>query len=354
MSHYIRNGGNFRVVSDLAMEVHKSLPVGTYTVMFDQIMGYFLSINDDFKAPKKLYGSTEKNAARIIATFHDRTNSTGVLLVGEKGSGKTLLAKIIAREGSKSDLPTLIINQPYKGDAFNEFIKNINQPCIIIFDEFEKVYDKDDQNMILTLLDGHSSTKNLFVFTCNESYKINDYMLNRPGRIYYYIEFKGLDVEFIEEYCNDNLNNKKNIHSICQISTLFHVFNFDMLQALVEEMNRYDESAQEALKLLNAKIAMNAYASEFKVELYIDGVHKTGDSVDEYIDANPLTRTVSVDYEYNESKDEWLSVNLKPEDLIKIDAKEGTYVYHRDNVKLILRKKKDMGFDPMKTISTFI
>ena len=46
--------------------------------------------------------------------------------------------------------------------------------------------------------------------------------------------------------------------------------------------------------------------------------------------------------------------NVLPEDLIKIDAKEGTYVYHRDNVKLILRKKKDMGFDPMKTISTFI
>ena len=48
------------------------------------------------------------------------------------------------------DVPTIVINAPWKGDKFNTFIQAIEQPCAILFDEFEKVYDRDDQEKILT------------------------------------------------------------------------------------------------------------------------------------------------------------------------------------------------------------
>jgi len=45
----------------------------------------------------------------------------------------------------------------------------------------------------------------------------------------------------------------KNIDQICQTASLFSQFNFDMLKALVEEMNRYNEAPRDAMRMLNAK-----------------------------------------------------------------------------------------------------
>jgi hypothetical protein len=35
---------------------------------------------------------------------------------------------------------TIVMNEPWSGERFNAFIQSIRQPCIMLFDEFEKVY----------------------------------------------------------------------------------------------------------------------------------------------------------------------------------------------------------------------
>jgi hypothetical protein len=124
---------------------------------------------------------------------------------------------------------------------------------VIIFDEFEKVYeDHNNQEAMLTLLGGVYSTKKLFVFTSNDKDSINENMLNRPGRIFYSLSFCGVDEQFIKEYCEDNLQNKSYIPVMIRVAQLFSEFNFDMLQSMVEDMNRYDQSPIEVLEYLNA------------------------------------------------------------------------------------------------------
>jgi hypothetical protein len=53
--------------------------------------------------------------------------------------------------------------------------------------------------------------------------------------------------------CDDNPKQKSHIDGICNIATLFEAFNFDMLKAMVEELNRYGETPAEVLKFLNAR-----------------------------------------------------------------------------------------------------
>jgi len=89
-----------------------------------------------------------------MRTFTDRSNSTGVLLTGEKGSGKTLLAKHLSIMGYDMGIPTIVINSAWTGDSFNKLIQDIEQPLIVMFDEFEKVYNREEQEKMLTLLDG--------------------------------------------------------------------------------------------------------------------------------------------------------------------------------------------------------
>jgi SpoVK/Ycf46/Vps4 family AAA+-type ATPase len=98
------------------------------------------------------------------------------------------------------DVPTIVINQPLVGKKFNSFLQTISQPSIILFDEFEKVYEQSaEQEAILTLLDGVYPSKKLFLLTCNDTAKINSNMKNRPGRLFYFLKFKGLDQRFFRE-----------------------------------------------------------------------------------------------------------------------------------------------------------
>jgi SpoVK/Ycf46/Vps4 family AAA+-type ATPase len=182
------------------MDLHEKLPPGNYVVKQDPFENLYLEHTEDFEIPAKLYGDTTRNADRIINSFWQRGKSTGVMLVGEKGSGKTLLSKHICVELAKQDVPTIVINSPWHGDKFNTLIQTIEQPAIIMFDEFEKVYDPEEQESLLTLLDGVYASKKLFMLTSNDKWKVDSHMRNRPGRIFYMIDFKGLDAEFIREY----------------------------------------------------------------------------------------------------------------------------------------------------------
>lgn len=255
MTHYIRAGASFRVIDSKALNIHEKLPVGTYTVNYDKMAEqYYLDMVEDLTVSGKIYGDTLQVAERILTTFDNRDKTTGVMLAGEQGSGKTLLAKVLSSEGLKQGIPTIVINQPWFGEQFNLFMQTIEQPTVILFDEFEKTYNENEhQEALLTLFDGVYPSKKLFIITCNNSYRVNEHLKNRPGRIYYRKDYKGLDRAFIEEYCQDNLTNKDHIDAICKIAVAFSEFNFDILKAMVEEMNRYGETPQQVMKFLNAR-----------------------------------------------------------------------------------------------------
>ena len=254
MTYFVRNGKSFMPVAEAELDVHPVLPVGNYVIKKNpQTEALYFQRVDEFSLPSRMYGNTVRHAERIVSTFNDRPKSTGVLLAGEKGSGKTLLASALSIKCAELGYPTIIVSQPWVGEDFNQLIQGIQQPAVVFFDEFEKTYDDKTQEQLLTLLDGTFPSKKLFVLTCNDSWRVNSHMTNRPGRIYYMLDFRGLTIEFIKEYCFDNLVATHYTESICKLSSLFDQFNFDMLKALVEEMNRYNESPLEVMELLNTK-----------------------------------------------------------------------------------------------------
>lgn len=372
MSHFFRNGNTFRVADDKAIEVHDHLPVGNYIVKMDPFENFFLEQVEAFTQVSKVYGDSTKNAKRILNTFNDRAVSTGVLLNGEKGSGKTLLAKTLSIEAAKQDIPTVIINSPWGGDKFNKLIQDIDQPAIIMFDEFEKVYGEEEQQAVLTLMDGVFPTKKLFVLTCNDKWRINSHMRNRPGRLFYMIDYKGLDAGFIREYCNDNLEAKEHIDKICTIASLFEQFNFDMLKALVEEMNRYGDTPQEALALLNVKAEFDT-GSTYNVEIMYRGIKPNLRR--EAWTGNPLNATLEFGFHFSkkdtsvatthastatpknelssmlasiegDEEDGWVTLIFQPSHLVQVFPQEGRFFFRDpEGNTATLTKKQETFYD---------
>jgi len=147
------------------------------------------------------------------------------------------------------------------------------------------------------------------------------------------LEYKGREEDFIRDYCEDNLKAKNHIPAVCGISRVFEEFNFDMLRALVEEMNRYKESPDEALKMLNIKIGDPYSANRYATEVFVNGRKKRVD-YPEFVEGSPLSmRQIEICFGNK-------TIFLAPTDILLKESNKETFVYEKDGTKIIFRKQE--------------
>lgn len=240
---FIEDGSNINLQVYTKGLVSSKLNPAVYYVKQYPMGGplYFKHHSSKIELPDKLYGSTPGRVDRIINTYEKRERSTGVLFTGIKGAGKTLLAGAICNEMIQCGYPVVMIDQPFAGSSFNEFIEAIGE-CVVLFDEFGKTYNNDDgkQDDLLSLLDGVVPGKRMFIFTENGIESINNYLIHRPGRVFYHYHFDKLEESVIEPYCKDLGLDGAFIDNILSQHKRTENFSFDMLKGICDEKLRYD------------------------------------------------------------------------------------------------------------------
>lgn len=230
----------------------KSLPAGFYTTAISQGQ-IFLNQADPLTIPSKIYGDSTDRMNRIITSFKATDKNLGVLLYGESGSGKSLLAKQVCVELSKEH-PVIIV-LPEHIDIIDKYIENIDDRCVFFIDEFEKMFEKPSQQSgLLSVVDGTSSKSNLFVFTANEASMVNKFFFNRPGRIRYAYEYGTLPDSIVLEVLKDILDNKERVQEIASVISFLKEPSFDVVCSIAQEANLYPHFTVQQL--------MDGYNSE--------------------------------------------------------------------------------------------
>lgn len=124
-----------------------------------------------------------EKAEKVLRSFKVFQRNLGVILSGDKGIGKSLFARLLSAKAVEAGYPVIIVDQAFPGIA--SYIESIEQEVVFLFDEFDKTFgsnhDSDPQSTFLSLFDGTSQGKKLFIITCNSLHGLNDYMVNRPA-----------------------------------------------------------------------------------------------------------------------------------------------------------------------------
>lgn len=251
-----------RHIDAKSIALEEKVPIGTYKLSYAKELGLFLNYYEFENYPKKIYGKAQTIADHVVKSYilANNNKNLGVLFSGAKGLGKSLTVKLII-EQLKDACPIIFVNEYFPGcSEFFHLLKN----CVIVFDEFDKTFKgavneentRNDalqkQETLLSVLDGTGNeSKNLYLLTCNEERWIDSNLLSRPSRVRYHYRFESIDEDSIREYCNDNLIKKELTNDLIESLLATRFVSLDILQAVVDELNRFDVSVSEALSYLN-------------------------------------------------------------------------------------------------------
>lgn len=229
--------------------VYKVIKVNdTYTL--DRVEDYFVT-------PKKLYGDMGKHSEYFWNSFSGSDQSMGVLLTGASGSGKTVLTNVISNIAILNGMIVVMVTEIVADAKLISFIDSLTN-AVILLDEFGKVFNLKLQDKALTMLSSAGNKRKLFLITENRINMVSQFIINRPGRVRYHIDYIRLDEKVFKEYCADFDMDPVFLKELELKYRSSSVFSFDHLSAIVtEHMRNKDFTFEEVINILNLSVLSN-------------------------------------------------------------------------------------------------
>ena len=263
-----------------------------YNLKFDRFsVGAYLEEDGSLNLPNKVYlTEDDKTFVHRVNSYFQKTTklSTGVMLSGVKGTGKTVMAKVIA---NNSKLPVIVVDEDFPTGRINDFFRKFEHPVAVIFDEVDKHWDTED---LLGWLDGvQTNAKKLVLFTCNNEDRVNQYLKDRCSRIRYVRHFEPSDnARFLKEIMRDKGIAESDINPTYDfIVKNFNLLSIDNILAFLDEKLMFgsDLSNADILKDMNISTKDNEIIEETKTEtndsVFCQGFDDYDDDDDDYDDS---------------------------------------------------------------------
>lgn len=213
------------------------LKTGIYTIEYEQFKGFFLKKStNDFIIPEKIFGDVERRVDMIMKRYEISPQGLGVICSGDKGSGKTLLSGFLVNQFLANEKPVILVNQPFENAVGMLGLISKISDCLVIFDEFEKNYDVETQELFLGYFDDKSQKHRLNVVIANDYFRLNEFLLSRPSRFFYHFQYEKLSNDTICEVMKFYGFDDDIIKQVYFIKEKSAVFSYDILNAILSEL----------------------------------------------------------------------------------------------------------------------
>ena len=320
--------------------ISEKIPSGIYSVCYDRNKNSFFLTKqkDKFVMPSDIW--MEQKRKMELEYIKDSINKTskniGILFNGVKGTGKTLLAEMIC---NSIDCPVIMVentDESTNREMLKFLVNEIKQNCVFLFDEFEKKFKPEEQQFLLSIVDGVHNTehKKIFLFTCNDL-NVDENFLGRLSRVAYILNFDYInDSEEIRKYLKQKLEelDDEQITFIVDFVMSKQNRTIDTLSYIVREVKNqgFEQFKSVGSKIMNLEdVLAECYVLE--VDFY-NNKRLNSDSVNKISMMSPKEFSKLCDMKYD-IKD--ISENIR---MLKCKLEEPKE--KSDNVSLVTELKK--------------
>ena len=269
----LRNNGKKVTAQNEEAEGVAKCPNKIWHLKFDaRAEEYYLDLFAEKYEVGEIYGEDHNERKfKVLNAFDKLESNVGVISMGKKGNGKSLLSKDIANTMLRKNMPVIIVTALDFPELFLKFVEKIDG-AMYQFEEFEKYIHHKDQQKLLNIFDGVTDSKNLFFITTNSKHNVETNLFGRPSRIRYIFNFNNLSEDAIIEYIEKNLTNLRFKEDLTNWAINFSEITFDILTSIVTEFNiTQPKEMQEVLKDFNVTSNIYSESSMFSYTIIENG-----------------------------------------------------------------------------------
>lgn len=220
-----------------------------------------------FSLPPYRFGKHKDYIAQIKSSYDPLGNNNGILLYGDKGAGKSLLAEEVGNWMITKGLPVIMVSEPMDASELSIIIKAVG-PCMVYFDEFGKVYhDVVTREQLLPLFSDTSFQGVMFILTGNDVSEFSSHLSFRPQRFRFMIKYENVISKETMADVLSQLKVKPQFHESFYEYGKNPLVNFDSLLCVIREC-----ASCGSLSELHSRIEILNVPDFPKVEWYIKSV----------------------------------------------------------------------------------
>ncbi len=218
-------GGKIHISVFNQKDVVDSITAKVYRIDGNPEDGLFIMpINDRFNVPERKFGRHREQLALLTGDYDRVGPSIGAMMVGLKGSGKSMLAEDTCNWAIAKGLPVFLIESAIPV-GWLEMVSAAVGPAVFYFDEFGKSYraneDMDQREALLGFFSSSTRMGSMYLVTGNSDVEFSEFMINRPGRFRFRFRFTpplGEDLDEVLRHHHVDAGLWPMIHAYCLLS----------------------------------------------------------------------------------------------------------------------------------------
>lgn len=287
----LKTGSIYSVASN-DVSVIGQLPRGTYIVKQTQ-NGLVLEPTAAYGTTmprERIAGDAMARVRRVYESYNHSHTSIGCILSGVAGVGKTMIARLLSSEFDNAGIPTILVTTGELKEL-STFLLALDFPALVVFDEFEKMFDEyadtTQENLLTYFDDTNPDAKHLNLVLVNDPTKIIPQMRSRPGRFRYLMQIPEPSFDAIRAYAKSR-GIEEIAEDLCALSIRQPV-TYDVLEQIARERETFpDMPFGELVRDLNVVSGMRV-----RYRLAVDGtIRENGEKFS-------VTKTVYLDDDDN-------------------------------------------------------